>query len=92
MLIDRVVFERIIKNYPELKIKNEAIPNPGDSHKSYYNFFDFGFSDGYSMGEDVSFCKLARGNDFQIYANTESRTSHHGSWAWEGKFKESLNG
>jgi hypothetical protein len=92
MLIDRVVFERIIKNHPELKIKNKAIPNPGDSHKFYYNFFDFGFSDGYSMGEDVSFCKLARGNDFQIYANTESTTKHHGSWAWEGKFKESLNG
>ena len=92
MLIDRVVFERIIKNHPELKIKNKAIPHPGDSHEFYYNFFDFGFNDGYSMGEDVSFCKLARGNDFQIYANTESSTQHHGSWAWEGKFKESLNG
>ena len=92
MLIDREVFEKIIKNHPELKIKNEAIPNAGDSHKFYYNFFDFGFNDGYAMGEDVSFCKLARGNDFTIYANTESTTSHHGSYTWEGKFKESLNG
>ena len=92
MLIERTVFERIIKNHPELKIKNEAIPNAGDSRKFYYNFFDFGFNDGYAMGEDVSFCKLARGNDFTIYANTESTTSHHGSYAWEGKFKESLNG
>ena len=92
MLIDRVVFERIIKNHPELKIKNEAIPNPGDSYKFYYNFFDFGFNDGYSMGEDVSFCKLAKENNFKIYANTESTTKHHGSYAWEGKFKESLNG
>ena len=92
MLIDRIVFERIIKNHPELKIKNEAIPNPGDSYKFYYNFFDFGFNDGYSMGEDVSFCKLAKENDFKIYANTESTTKHHGSWAWEGKFGESLNG
>ena len=33
MLIDHVVFERIMKNHPELKIKNEAIPNPGNSHK-----------------------------------------------------------
>ena len=92
MLIDRTVFKKIIKNHPELKIKNKAIPNPGDSHQFYYNFFDFGFKDGYAMGEDVSFCKLARGNDFQIYANTESTTRHHGSYAWEGKFKESLNG
>jgi len=92
MLIDRRVFEKIIKNNPELKIKNKAIPNPGKSHEFYYNFFDFGFNDGYATGEDISFCKLARENDFQIYANTESTTKHHGSWAWEGKFGESLNG
>ena len=92
MLIERMVFERIIKNHPELKIKNEAMPNPGKSHEFYYNFFDFGFNDGYATGEDISFCRLARENDFKIYANTESTTSHHGSWAWKGKFKESLNG
>ena len=92
MLIDRKVFEEIIKNHHNLKITNQAIPNAGKSHEFYYNFFDFGFSDGYSMGEDISFCRLARGNDFKIYANTESSTKHHGSWAWEGKFGESLNG
>jgi len=92
MLIERTVFEKIIKNHPDLKIKNKATPNATQSHAFYYNFFDFGFKEGYAMGEDVSFCKLARGNDFKIYANTESTTSHHGSWAWKGKFKESLNG
>ena len=92
MLIDRKVFEKIIKNHHDLKIINKATPHADKSHTFYYNFFDFGFSDGYSMGEDVSFCKLARGNDFQIYANTESTTTHHGSYAWEGKFGESLNG
>ena len=92
MLIERSVFEKIIKNHPELKIKNKATPSATKSHEFYYNFFDFGFKEGYAIGEDVSFCKLARGNDFKIYANTESTTSHHGSWAWKGKFKESLNG
>ena len=92
MLIDRKVFEKIMKNHPELKIKNAAVPNAGNSHKFYYNFFDFGFKDGYAMGEDISFCRLVRRNDFKIYANSESPTKHHGSWAWEGKFKESLNG
>ena len=92
MLIDRKVFEKIIKNNPELNIKNEAIPNPGKSHDFYYNFFDFGFSDNYTMGEDISFCKLARENGFKLYANTASMTKHHGSYAWEGKFGESLNG
>ena len=90
MLVERTVFERIIKNHPELKIKNKATPNAGKSHEFYYNFFDFGFIDGYAMGEDVSFCKLARDNDFKIYANIESSTTHHGSFAWKGTFGESM--
>jgi len=92
MLIDRKVFKKIIKNHPDLKIKNKATPTADKSHEFYYNFFDFGFNDGYALGEDISFCRLVRKNDFTIYANTESTTRHHGSWAWEGKFKESLNG
>ena len=91
MLIKREVFERIIKNHPELKIKNAVLPKPGKDHEYYYNFFDFAFKDGYSVGEDVSFCQLAKDNDFRIYANTESETRHHGSYAWTGKFGESLN-
>jgi hypothetical protein len=51
MLIDRVVFERIIKNHPELKIKNKATPSADQSHAFYYNFFDFGFKDGYAVQE-----------------------------------------
>ena len=92
MLIDRRVFEKIIKNHPDLKIKNRATPTADKSLEFYYNFFDFGFDNHYATGEDISFCKLAKENDFKIYANTESTTKHHGSYAWEGKFKESLNG
>ena len=92
MLIDRRVFEKIIKNRPDLKIKNKATPSADKSLEFYYNFFDFGFDNHYATGEDISFCKLAKENDFKIYANTESTTKHHGSYAWEGKFKESLNG
>jgi hypothetical protein len=91
MLIKKEVFEKIIKNHPELKIKNPVLPKPGNDHKYYYNFFDFAFKNGYSVGEDVSFCQLAKDNGFRIYANTESETRHHGSYAWSGKFGESLN-
>jgi hypothetical protein len=42
------------------------------------------------MGEDVSFCRLARDSDFNIYANIESSTAHHGSFAWKGMFGESM--
>ena len=90
MLIDRKVFKKIIKNNPKLKIKNQAVPSPGASQEFYYSFFNFGFIEGYTLGEDVSFCRLARANDFKIYANIESPTAHHGSFAWRGKFGETL--
>ena len=92
MLIDRKVFEKIIKNHPDLKIHNKATPTADKSLEFYYNFFDFGFDNHYATGEDISFCKLAKENNFKIYANTESWTRHHGAWAWEGKFGDSLNG
>ena len=93
MLIDRKVFEKIIKNRPDLKIKNRV--NPGikedeKSHSFYHLFFDFAFEDGYTMGEDLSFCKLARKEGFKLYANTESMTAHRGEYAWAGKFGDSL--
>jgi len=93
MLIHRRVFEKIIKNRPDLKIKNRV--NPGikedaKSHSFYHLFFDFAFEDGYTMGEDLSFCKLARKEGFKLYANIESMTAHRGEYAWVGKFGDSL--
>ena len=93
MLIHRRVFERIMKNHPELKIKNsvnQALKETEQSHRFYYNFFDFAFEEGYTWGEDVSFCKLARDNDFQLFANIESMTAHRGEYAWAGKFGDIL--
>ena len=93
MLIHRRVFEKIIKNRPDLKIKNsanEALKETDKSHSYYYNFFDFAFEDGYTWGEDVSFCKLASKEGFKLYANTESLTAHRGEYAWMGKFGDSL--
>ena len=93
MLIHRRVFEKIIKNSPHLKIKNEVnqgLVSTEASHKFYYNFFDFAFEDGYTYGEDVSFCNLARKQGLKLYANIESPTAHHGSFAWKGTFGESM--
>ena len=90
MLINRDVFKKIIEKFPDLKIKNPVFPEAGPDHKYYYNFFDFTFEDGYSAGEDVSFCKLVQKLGFKIYANTASFTKHHGSYAWGGRFKDAL--
>ena len=90
MLIHRDVFKKIIEKFPDLKIKNSVFPKPGPDHKYYYNFFDFKFEDGYSVGEDVSFCHLVGKAGFKLYANTASPTKHHGSYAWSGTFKEDM--
>ena len=90
MLIKREVFTKIIALHPDLKITNPAVENPGKSHDFYYNFFDFAFKDGLLLGEDVSFCKLAIDSGFKLYANAASVTKHHGSYAWEGKYKDEM--
>ena len=90
MLIHRNVFKKIIEKFPDLKIKNPVFPTKGPDHEYYYNFFDFTFEDGYSAGEDVSFCKLVRKTGFKLYASTASFTKHHGSYAWGGRFKDAL--
>ena len=90
MLIHRDVFKKIIEKFPDLKIKNSVFPKPGPDHKYYYNFFDFTFEDGYSAGEDVSFCKLVREVGVKLYANSASFTKHHGSYAWGGRVKDAL--
>jgi hypothetical protein len=102
MLIKRVVFERLMDKRPDLKINfdeptrkkmNEEIGAVEDAIDRYmYNFWDttFRLDTGEWKGEDLSFCALARGAGFKIYANLDSGTTHHGSWGFQGKFGDSL--
>ena len=102
MLIQRKVFERLMDKHPELKINfnaptrkkmNEEIGAVEDAVDRYmYNFWDttFGLDTGEWKGEDLSFCALARGAGFKIYANLDSGTTHHGSWGWKGRFGDYL--
>ena len=57
-----------------------------------YNFWDttFRLDTGEWKGEDLSFCALARGAGFKIYANLDSETTHHGSRGWKGRFGDYL--
>ena len=102
LLIHRIVFERLIDKHPELKINfdeatrkkmNEEIGATEDAIDRYmYNFWDttFRLDTGEWKGEDLSFCALAKGAGFKIYANLDSWTTHHGSWGWRGRFGDSL--
>ena len=102
MMIKRVVFERLMDKHPELKINfdkptrmkmNKEIGAMEDAIDRYmYNFWDttFRLDTGEWKGEDLSFCALATGAGFKIYANLDSGTTHHGSYGWKGKFGDSL--
>jgi len=102
MMIKRVVFERLMDKRPDLKINfdvatrtkmNKEIGAMEDAIDRYmYNFWDttFRLDTGEWKGEDLSFCALAKGAGFKIYANLDSGTTHHGSWGFQGKFGDSL--
>ena len=102
MLINRRVYERLMKERSDLKIKfdkptrkkmNEEIGAADDAIDKYmYNFWDttFHLDTGEWKGEDLSFCELAREEGFKIYANLDSGTTHHGSWGWKGRFGDYL--
>ena len=102
MLIHRKVFERLIDKHRELKINfdkptrdkmNKEIGSIEDGIDRYmYNFWDttFRLDTGEWKGEDLSFCSLARGAGFKLYANLDSWTTHHGSRGWKGRFGDYL--
>jgi len=102
MLIHRRVYERLMKERPDLKIKfdeptrkkmNKEIGAEDDAIDRYmYNFWDttFCLEDGEWKGEDLSFCNLATDAGFKLYANLDSGTTHHGSYGWKGRFGDFL--
>ena len=74
----------INNNYSSINIK---ISDP-----YLYNFWDttFDMDHGLWLGEDKSFCRLARDYGFKIYANIKSKITHHGTYGWSGKFEDAL--
>ena len=61
MMIKREVFEKMMKEYPEKKIKQQTMINGKLEEKKYfYNFFDSWHNpeDKTYTGEDFYFCKL----------------------------------
>ncbi len=91
-LIHRKVYEKIMKEKPELKIKQKE--NISDKANEYfYNFWDtqFDSKSGFWCGEDVNFCNLVTKLEFKIHALVNAETIHYGSYGWKGKLIDSLN-
>ena len=87
-LIHRSVYEKLIKDNPDLKIKQkEIISEKANSY--FYNFWDTSFGkDGTWWGEDVNFCNLIKKSGFKFYGVVDGQTTHHGSFGWTGSLKD----
>ena len=87
-LIHRSVYEKLIKDNPDLKIKQkEIISEKANSY--FYNFWDTTFTkDGTWWGEDVNFCKLIKKSGFKFYGVVDGQTTHYGSHGWTGSLKD----
>ena len=87
-LIHRSVYEKLIKDNPDLKIKQkEIISEKANSY--FYNFWDTTFTkDGTWWGEDVNFCNLIKKSGFKFYGVVDRQTTHHGSFGWTGSLKD----
>ena len=88
MLIKREVFEKLIKDHPELEIKQDPGIQTFPDDIKVYNFFHCTFNDHRWTGEDMSFCDLARSAGFKVYANIDSTLVHHGSYGYKGAYKD----
>jgi len=88
MLIKREVLEKLIKDHPELEIKQDPGIQTFPDDIKVYNFFHCTFNDHRWTGEDMSFCDLARSTGFKVYANIDSTLVHHGSYGYKGTYKD----
>ena len=90
-LIHRSVYEKLIKDYPTLKIKYSS--GISDKQKKYlYNFWEntFDSKQGAWYGEDVSFCSLVRRSGFKLHALVHCEVGHHGTFNFSGKFVDTF--
>ena len=91
MMIKRSAFEKLIKNYEELVIKQKTLMN-GElvDRPNYYNFFDTYWSNKNKtyMGEDFYFCKLWRSMGGKLFALIDEEISHIGEYKYTGKVKD----
>ena len=86
MMIHRRVFEKLMKERPELEIQTHQHKDLFPKDLKIFSFWDCTFKDGMWTGDDIAFCNLARSAGFKLYGNIESSLTHHGSYGYKGKY------
>jgi hypothetical protein len=84
-LIHKRVYEKLMYDHPQLKIKQKEIISE-EANKLFYNFWDtiFDQQSGHWWGEDTHFSNIAAAAGFKFYAVVDGETTHHGSFGYTG--------
>jgi len=94
MMIKRSALEKLVKEYPELTIKQKTMINGKLVDKpNYYNFFDTYWSnkDKTYLGEDFYFCKLWTSMGGKIHALVDESIDHIGESIYRGRLLDELS-
>lgn len=89
VLIKKSVFEKMIKQYPELKYTGGFLPtDPFPQSQKRYALFNDGIdeSTGRYLSEDRSFCNRWTRMGGEIWVDTQSRLQHVGTTVFDGDF------
>lgn len=81
MLISRVVFERLMSEYPELEHWDPAYPD-----KPMWSFFPVGVQNGHYLSEDYYFCSMWQDVGGVVYVYVKATFRHYGLYGYEGSF------
>jgi hypothetical protein len=94
MLIKTEVFQKMIKEYPDLKINQKTILNGKEvDHEHMYNFFDT-LHDKESKkwyGEDFAFCKRWTDIGGKCHIYIMDYITHIGEYPYIGRFYDELS-
>jgi len=93
MMIKRSAFDKLIKAYPDLTVKQKTMVNGKMVDRpNYYNFFDTYYSKETKLylGEDFNFCKLWTDIGGKIYALADEEIAHVGEKMYRGKLLQEL--
>jgi len=94
MLIKREVFDKMIREYPNLKINQPTVLNGEMVEKEYfYNFFDTYHEPETKRyyGEDFGFCKRWTEIGGKCYILVDEYITHVGEYRYEGRLMDDLD-
>ena len=91
MMIKRSAFDKMLKAYPDLYIKQKTMINGKlIDRPNYYNFFDtyWNSKEKTYLGEDFYFCKLWKAIGGKIYALADEEIAHVGEKMYRGRLMQ----